>query len=158
AGRRTRWIGAGLATGLGLLAKYNMVLIGPVFAWALWRGDRRALRTPWPWLGAMVAGVVFAPHLVWNAQHEWVPIRFQLHRGFEEPYRRWSGLATRLPFAEVPGERERTIGRWFKPWRSGSAALEEPPREGWWPRRGGRITGYVLALLAVWGALLVPIA
>ena len=50
--RRTRWISAGLATGLGLLAKYNMVLIGPAFAWALWRGDRRALRTPWPWLGA----------------------------------------------------------------------------------------------------------
>jgi 4-amino-4-deoxy-L-arabinose transferase-like glycosyltransferase len=110
-GRRTRWISAGLATGLGLLAKYNMVLIGPAFAWALWRGDRRALRTPWPWLGAIVAGVVFAPHLAWNAQHEWVPIRFQLHRGFGEPYRRWSGLATRLPFAEDPGERERTIGR-----------------------------------------------
>ena len=58
-----------------------------------------------------VAGVVFAPHLAWNAQHEWVPIRFQPHRGFGEPYRWWSGLATRLPFAEDPGERERTIGR-----------------------------------------------
>jgi 4-amino-4-deoxy-L-arabinose transferase-like glycosyltransferase len=158
AGRRTRWIGAGLAAGLGLLAKYNMVLIGPVFAWALWRGDRNALRTPWPWLGAIVAGVVFAPHLAWNAQHEWVPIRFQLHRGFGEPFRQPAGLATRLPSAEVPGEPERAIGRWFKPWQSGSAALlKEPPRHGW-PRRGDRISGYVLAVVAVWGALLVPIA
>jgi hypothetical protein len=37
------------------------------------------------------------------------------------------------------------------------AALENPPREAW-PRRGDRIPGYLLALLAVWGALLVPIA
>src|SRR5262245_22591253 len=157
AGRRTRWMGAGLAAGLGLLTKYNMVLIGLVFAWALWRGDRHALRTPWPWLGAIVSGIVFAPHLAWHAQHAWVPIRFQLHHGFEEPYRWRSGLATRLPFAEDPGERERTIGRWFKPWQSRSVGLEEPPREGW-SRRDDRIPGYVLALLAVWGALLVPIA
>src|SRR5262249_61341032 len=61
AGRRRRWIGAGVAVGLGLLSKYAMVLIAPVFLWGLWRSDRQALRTPWPWLGVGGGAGPFAP-------------------------------------------------------------------------------------------------
>jgi 4-amino-4-deoxy-L-arabinose transferase-like glycosyltransferase len=152
--RRARWVGAGFAVGLGLLAKYNMVLIGPVFAWALWRGDRAALRTPWPWIGALVAGLVFAPHIAWNAQHEWVPIRFQLHHGFDADE---DGVAptTRLPSAEAPSSAERAFGRRFKPWDAKSDAFH--PSAGTGERLASRIANYVKDVLLMWGAFLVLI-
>ncbi len=81
-GDRRRWVTAGLATGLGLLGKYGMALIGPVFLWAILWADPKALRTPWPYLGALAALLVFAPNLVWNAQHDWLTIRFQFGHGF----------------------------------------------------------------------------
>ncbi|NEX19542.1 glycosyltransferase family 39 protein [Thiorhodococcus mannitoliphagus] len=79
---RRRWITAGVAAGLGLLGKYSMVLIGPVFLWAILRADWRALRTPWPYLGGLAALLVFSPNLLWNAQHEWLSLGFQLGHGF----------------------------------------------------------------------------
>jgi hypothetical protein len=33
---------------------------------------RRWLFTPWPWLGGLIALVVFAPVVAWNAGHDWV--------------------------------------------------------------------------------------
>ncbi len=81
-GDRRRWVTAGLATGLGLLGKYGMALIGPVFLWAILWADPRALRTPWPYLGALAALLVFAPNLVWNAQNDWLTLRFQFGHGF----------------------------------------------------------------------------
>lgn len=81
AGDRRRWITAGLATGLGLLGKYSMVLIGPVFLWAIVRADWRALKTPWPYLGGVAAVLVFAPNILWNAQHDWLTMGFQLGHG-----------------------------------------------------------------------------
>lgn len=82
AGERRRWLTTGLAVGLGLLGKYTMVLIGPVFLWAILRADPRALRTPWPYLGALAALLVFAPNIIWNAQHGWLTMRFQFGHGF----------------------------------------------------------------------------
>ncbi len=79
---RRRWVTAGLVTGLGLLGKYGMVLMGPVFLWAILWADPKALRTPWPYLGALMALVFFAPNLIWNAQNDWLSIRFQFGHGF----------------------------------------------------------------------------
>jgi 4-amino-4-deoxy-L-arabinose transferase-like glycosyltransferase len=81
-GQRYRWLSAGLATGLGLLGKYTMLMIGPVFLIALLAVDRRGLRTPWPYLGGVAALLVFSPNLIWNAQHDWLAIRFQIGHGF----------------------------------------------------------------------------
>lgn len=81
-GDRRRWVTAGLATGLGLLGKYGMALIGPVFLWAILWADPKALRTPWPYLGALAALLVFAPNLAWNAQNDWLSLRFQFGHGF----------------------------------------------------------------------------
>ncbi|AFL73719.1 glycosyltransferase family 39 protein [Thiocystis violascens] len=82
AGERRRWLTAGVAIGLGLLGKYTMVLIGPIFLWAILRADWRALRTPWPYLGALMALLVFAPNLLWNANQDWLTMRFQFGHGF----------------------------------------------------------------------------
>ncbi len=97
-GARRRWLSAGLFTGLGLLSKYTMVLIGPVFLWAMLRADRKALKTPWPYLGFCLAMLVFLPNLVWNAQHDWISIRFQLGHGFSTTV----GDAFRTPATQAP--------------------------------------------------------
>lgn len=66
-GARWAWIAAGVAAGFGLLAKYSagvfafsalLVLLHP--AW------RRHLATPWPYLAALSAALVFSPNLLWN--------------------------------------------------------------------------------------------
>ncbi|WP_089728464.1 ArnT family glycosyltransferase [Candidatus Thiosymbion oneisti] len=81
-GERRRWLSAGIAIGLGLLSKYTMVLIGPVFLGAILWADPKALRTPWPYLGGLLALLVFSPNLLWNAQNDWLTIRFQFGHGF----------------------------------------------------------------------------
>ena len=39
-------------------------------------GGRRVLGTPWPWLGLVIALVLFVPNLVWQAQHGWASLHF----------------------------------------------------------------------------------
>jgi 4-amino-4-deoxy-L-arabinose transferase-like glycosyltransferase len=76
------WLAAGLFAGLALLSKFTAVMLAPaVVAFALvpaWR--RRWLLSPYPWLAAMIAVVVFLPVLIWNAQHDWASFRFQFVR------------------------------------------------------------------------------
>lgn len=81
-GQRWRWLGVGAATGLGLLGKYTMAMIGPVLLWAILWADPKALRSPWPYLGALVAVGIFSPNLFWNAQNDWLTLRFQFAHGF----------------------------------------------------------------------------
>lgn len=76
------WLAAGLFAGLALLSKFTAVMLAPaVVAFALipdWR--RRWLLSPYPWLAALIAVIVFLPVLIWNAQHDWASFRFQVVR------------------------------------------------------------------------------
>ena len=76
------WLVAGLFAGLALLSKFTVVLLVPaVLAFMVvpdWR--RRWLLSPYPWLAALLALVVFLPVLIWNAQHDWASFRFQFVR------------------------------------------------------------------------------
>jgi 4-amino-4-deoxy-L-arabinose transferase-like glycosyltransferase len=76
------WLLAGLFAGLALLSKFTAVMLAPAVAAFLmvpdWR--RRWLASPWPWLAALIAVVVFLPVLVWNFEHDWASFRFQLVR------------------------------------------------------------------------------
>jgi 4-amino-4-deoxy-L-arabinose transferase-like glycosyltransferase len=76
------WLAAGLFAGLSLLGKFTAVMFLPaVVAFALvpdWRW--RWLRSPYPYLAALIAIAVFSPVLIWNAQHDWATFRFQLVR------------------------------------------------------------------------------
>ncbi len=140
-GDRRRWLTAGLATGLGLLGKYTMGLIGPVFLWALFRADPRALRTPWPYVGGLVALLVFLPNILWNAQHDWLTMRFQLGHGFSADTGEVQ-LATDvlLPEAGLAG---------------GAGAGPEPPMA--FTDRVGSLAAYLGTQLAFWGLLLFPL-
>src|SRR6266849_6260357 len=76
------WLAAGVFAGLALLSKFTVVMLIPaVLAFMLvpdWRG--RSLLSPYPWLAALIALVLFLPVLIWNAQHDWASFRFQLVR------------------------------------------------------------------------------
>jgi Dolichyl-phosphate-mannose-protein mannosyltransferase len=76
------WLAAGLFAGLALLSKFTVVMLLPaVVAFMLvpaWR--RRWVLSPYPWLAALLAAVVFLPVLIWNAQHDWASFRFQFVR------------------------------------------------------------------------------
>ncbi|MDE8342775.1 MAG: glycosyltransferase family 39 protein [Acidocella sp.] len=68
------WLAIGAAAGAALLSKYTgLLLIAAIGLWLLTSRPRRlVLRSPWPWLGLVLAGVVFAPDIYWNATHHWV--------------------------------------------------------------------------------------
>ena len=76
------WLAAGLFAGLALLAKFTAIMLLPAVAAFLlvpdWRW--RWLLSPWPWLAALIAAIVFLPVLIWNAEHDWASFRFQFVR------------------------------------------------------------------------------
>lgn len=66
------WLLFGAVTGIGLLNKHSILLFGfGVFVGLLLTWHRRELRTPWPWLGALLAFVIASPHIAWQAAHGW---------------------------------------------------------------------------------------
>ena len=76
------WLGAGIAAGLGLLSKFSALFLG--LGTLLWlvldARARRWLLSPWPYLGAALALAIFVPNLVWQSQHHWESLAFQLGR------------------------------------------------------------------------------
>ena len=103
-----RWLSAGVATGVGLLSKYTMLLIGPVFLLGLILENRKQLKTPWPYLGGILALLVFLPNILWNKNNNWETFRFQFRHGFYDTQKkseiqssnRTVYPGTRLPLAE----------------------------------------------------------
>lgn len=74
------WLAVGAASGLALLCKYTGFFLGlGGLAWILFAA-RRWLISPWPYLGAALALLIFAPNLWWNAIHHWTTIAFQFGR------------------------------------------------------------------------------
>ena len=66
------WLGAGLAAGLGLQTNNLMALLLLALAVGLLATRRfDILGTRWPWLGAALAAVIWAPNVVWQATHGW---------------------------------------------------------------------------------------
>lgn len=71
------WLATGAAAGLGMLSKYTMgVLAVGLLGYLLvdraqrhWLADRRL------WVGIMVAALLLAPNLWWNAEHDFISFR-----------------------------------------------------------------------------------
>ena len=76
------WLAAGAAAGFALLSKYTAPFLGAgALLWlCVSPRERRWLRSPWPYLGAALALVMFAPVIVWNATHGWISIAWQFGR------------------------------------------------------------------------------
>jgi hypothetical protein len=71
------WIGCGLVVGVGILAKYTMVLWLPSLGlFLLSSGEyRRLLLAKGFWLMVATAGLCCLPILWWNIAHHWVTVR-----------------------------------------------------------------------------------
>jgi 4-amino-4-deoxy-L-arabinose transferase-like glycosyltransferase len=79
-GRAVWWFAAGAAVGAALLSKYTALFFGPaILIWLLVTPKQRQwLITPWPYLGGLIAAAMFAPVILWNADHQWVSFLKQM--------------------------------------------------------------------------------
>jgi 4-amino-4-deoxy-L-arabinose transferase-like glycosyltransferase len=88
-GRGEWWLAVGAAAGCALLSKYTAMLFG--LAIVIWLVAVPKLRhwftSPWLYLGGLVALALFAPVILWNAEHQWVSFIKQLGRARIEDFR-----------------------------------------------------------------------
>jgi hypothetical protein len=79
------WAAAGLAGGAALLSKYSAVFFfAGVFLFLISDArQRRWLARPGPWLALLISLTVFAPVIVWNAEHGWISFSFQGGRALQ---------------------------------------------------------------------------
>ena len=100
-GRAAHWYACGAFAALCLLAKYSGVLLllsGAILVFATVEG-RRALRTPHPWLAALLAFALLAPHLQWLAAHYELPLQYLRSFDPDRTTPWWSHLVEPLRFA-----------------------------------------------------------
>ncbi|WP_159008841.1 glycosyltransferase family 39 protein [Bradyrhizobium sp. S69] len=88
-GRGAWWLAVGAAVGAALLSKYTAMFFGPaILIWLVVVPKlRRWLLSPWPYLGGFAALAIFAPVILWNADHHWVSFIKQLGRARIEGFR-----------------------------------------------------------------------
>src|SRR5262249_11093082 len=100
--RPRSWLVAGLAAGLGLeTSNLMLLLLICLAAGSLCSGHKRVLGTRWPWLGAGLAAVIWAPNVIWQATHGWPQLAMAsvLHQLNSTPANRLTGPAIILAFA-----------------------------------------------------------
>ena len=67
------WLGAGVAAGLGVEDEYLILtlLAALVVGILVTPAHRAVIRTPWPWLGGLIALAIWLPNLVWQFASGW---------------------------------------------------------------------------------------
>ncbi|MBE0642572.1 MAG: glycosyltransferase family 39 protein [Bacteroidetes bacterium] len=71
------WLLLGLLIGLGSMNKIGMLWFAAGIAVAvLFTPLRRQLRTPWPWVAAGIAVLLFLPYVLWNAANDFAHLEF----------------------------------------------------------------------------------
>jgi hypothetical protein len=69
------WLLFGAIAGVGLENKHTMLVFGfALVAGLLLSGEARLFRSKWIWLGGLLALVLFAPNLIWEAHNGWPQI------------------------------------------------------------------------------------
>jgi hypothetical protein len=88
-GRGAWWLAVGAAAGAALLSKYTALFFGPaILIWlAVVPKLRRWFLSPWLYLGGLLALLMFAPVILWNADHHWVSFIKQMGRARIEDFR-----------------------------------------------------------------------
>ncbi|MEE4297356.1 MAG: glycosyltransferase family 39 protein [Wenzhouxiangella sp.] len=84
--KASAFFGLGVAMGIGLLAKYTLVLLA-LAAFIFMLTDRSARRwffRPQPYLAALLASLIFSPVLIWNWKNDWASFVFQSTRRLAE--------------------------------------------------------------------------
>jgi len=70
-GQGVWWLAAGLAVGAAMVSKYTAALLPiGILIWMLGPGQRW-WRSPWPYIGGLLALALFMPVVLWNSSHHW---------------------------------------------------------------------------------------
>ena len=76
-GRLRQWTVLGIVAGLGMLTKYSVAILLLCQAmYLLLTAERRVLRRPGPWLALAMMLALFAPHLYWLWQSDWLSMTY----------------------------------------------------------------------------------
>lgn len=78
-----RWLSLGVVLGLGFISKYTMVLWVPVLVWVVTQ-NFALLKNRYLYGGALLCFVAMSPHLIWQANHDFLAFKFQLNHGIKE--------------------------------------------------------------------------
>lgn len=135
-GRLRWWILAGTAAGAALLSKYTAAFLA-VAGLAMLVLDaplRRQLRRPGPYVGVLVAALVFLPVVLWNLRNDFESFRFQTAHRFE------AGSLTWRWFSELVGGQFGLLNPLL--------AVLLPWAVGWLALRARRLDARALLLLA----------
>jgi len=69
------WLAFGAVAGIGLENKHTMLVFGfALVVGLLLSGEYRLFRSPWIWIGALVAFAIFLPNLLWEMKNGWPQI------------------------------------------------------------------------------------
>jgi hypothetical protein len=121
------WPVLGLVVGLGVLAKYTMLLWVPsaLLFLVTTPAYRARLRHPGFWLMLVLTALCCLPILFWNFQHDWVGLR---HVSGQAGFARASGARWLGPLEYVAVQFALLLGFWFVAWAAAMVA-HRPGRE-----------------------------
>ena len=91
-GQQKLWLLVGLIIGVGFETKLTIAALPlALFLGILVSSRRSMLVSPWPWLGAAIALLVFLPNIWWQATHDWISVQYVVsHRGHTDgPFAYW---------------------------------------------------------------------
>jgi len=82
------WLAIGISAGLGLLSKYSGMFLGAgILVWLTLVPSQRHWLNKWEtWTGGLLAIALFAPVIIWNADHDFVSFAKQLGRTVGEEF------------------------------------------------------------------------
>ncbi|MBN2018373.1 MAG: glycosyltransferase family 39 protein [Candidatus Cloacimonetes bacterium] len=74
---------SGVSLGFAMLSKYHaiLLLLSIGFCLIAFREWRRYWKSPFLYIGLLVAGLIFLPNVLWNAKHDWVSYTYQFGKG-----------------------------------------------------------------------------
>jgi hypothetical protein len=100
-GSTRAWLGFGVVAGLGLENKLSVLFLGAGIAAGLVLFRRDVLARRGPWLAALVAALLFLPHVLWQVAHGWPTREFVANAQAEKmrAYAPLEFLASTLPEA-----------------------------------------------------------
>lgn len=95
----------GIAVGLGLLAKYNVIIlvVGIMLFVLIHPQLRKLYLNPHLYLAAVLSVAIFSPVIIWNYQHGWTSFLYQLNS------HKWTGGSGAINSADKHG----LVGMWF---------------------------------------------
>jgi hypothetical protein len=114
-GKAWAWPVAGLVVGIGILAKYTMVIWLPSVGLFLLTAPagRAQLRRPGFWIACGIAGLCSLPIVYWNVHNDWITIR---HVGWQAGVQHRDGWRWHGPATYIAGQAAMLLGVWFVAW------------------------------------------